>query len=240
MAFLTGVDLEGRLHEDEELLALPAPVRRPRRPRPADDEALALEDSKPVAYGDLLKQTMALEEEDPLEELRRMIKRTRSKMDSQRKVLDGFISDVSQIKGMARNFSDTDTLALGDRASAAALPAPSKAAMREASSQRSLKAGASSALALAPVRPSSGSRESRCMPRRGGGALATSQSQPSLGSKGACAPPSAALLALQRDSAPLTVPQRRSPPGAGPLLTRELKASSSSRSSSLAALGRRR
>eukprot|EP00931_Biecheleriopsis_adriatica_P077458 TRINITY_DN51023_c0_g1_i1.p1 TRINITY_DN51023_c0_g1~~TRINITY_DN51023_c0_g1_i1.p1 ORF type:complete len:248 (-),score=54.22 TRINITY_DN51023_c0_g1_i1:37-738(-) len=226
MAFLTGVDLEGRLQEEEEAqLALPAPARRPpRRPRPAlqaEEAPLALENQPPGNYSQLLKDCMALEEGDPLEKLRRMIKRTRSKMDSQTKVLDGFISEVGQIKGMQRNFSCSD-IDKADSASMKALPA--KASQAElmpgkAASQRALK-GSSSSTALVPS-------ESRGQPKRSAGppALGTSQSQP-------CLSAAPALLALQRDAAPLVVPQRRSPPGAGPLLTRELAKGSSSRSSS--------
>eukprot|EP00933_Yihiella_yeosuensis_P056796 TRINITY_DN56226_c0_g1_i1.p1 TRINITY_DN56226_c0_g1~~TRINITY_DN56226_c0_g1_i1.p1 ORF type:complete len:292 (-),score=46.46 TRINITY_DN56226_c0_g1_i1:91-966(-) len=108
MAFLTGVDLEGRLHEDaEEQLALPAPPRRvPKRlPR---EEVKALEGPQPGSYGQLMKEVLTLEGEDPLEELKRMVRRTRAKMDSQTRVLDGFISDVNQVKGIARSFSCTD------------------------------------------------------------------------------------------------------------------------------------
>ncbi|CAJ1457604.1 unnamed protein product [Effrenium voratum] len=84
MAFLTGVDLEGRL-QDHQQLALPAPRRRRRKAEEGKGKPLAIE--KPVEYSDLLRDAMALENDDSLEELRRMIKRTRGKMDTEMKAL---------------------------------------------------------------------------------------------------------------------------------------------------------
>ncbi|CAE6948943.1 unnamed protein product [Symbiodinium sp. KB8] len=141
-----------------------------------------------AAPRELLREATKLELDDSLEELRRMIKRTRSNMDCQMKVLDGFISDVNHLKGNARNFE-------GD--SRPALP-PSFEAQRPA-----LKASASSAALTA-------GSESRIVPKRSTAlpALGHSASAPSIGTAG--------LLSL-RNMAPLTMPQRRAPPGAGPL-----------------------
>ncbi|CAE7447576.1 unnamed protein product, partial [Symbiodinium sp. CCMP2456] len=118
----------------------------------------------------------------------RMIKRTRSNMDCQMKVLDGFISDVNHLKGNARNFEGDSTPALP----------PSFEAQRPA-----LKASSSSASLTAGP-------ESRIVPKRSTAlpALGHSASAPSIGTAG--------LLSL-RNMAPLTMPQRRAPPGAGPL-----------------------
>ncbi|CAE8659563.1 unnamed protein product, partial [Polarella glacialis] len=69
--------------------------------------------NKDVKYGDLLKETMTLEAEDPMEELRRMVRKCRTKMDSQTKVLNGFISEVGLVKGMDRSFSCTEFATTG-------------------------------------------------------------------------------------------------------------------------------
>mmetsp|Transcript_58545 Transcript_58545/g.130802 ORF Transcript_58545/g.130802 Transcript_58545/m.130802 type:complete len:208 (+) Transcript_58545:62-685(+) len=188
MAFLTGVDLEGRL-QDHDQLALPAPPRR-RKPRAKrnEDELLAIE-AKPADYSELLREATKLEFDDSLEELRRMIKRTRSTMDSQMKVLDGFISDVNHLKGMQRNFD-------GGSPRQALPPNPEAAEPRKA-----LKASHSCAALT------SGS-ESRMVPKRSSGlpALGHSASAPSMATAG--------MLSL-RTAAPLELPPRRAPPGPG-------------------------
>ncbi|CAE7195466.1 unnamed protein product, partial [Symbiodinium pilosum] len=179
---------------DHSQLALPAPPRRRKaRAKRNEDELLAIE-TQPADYSELLREATKLEIDDSLEELRRMIKRTRSNMDCQMKVLDGFISDVNHLKGNARNFD-------GD-GSMPALPPSNEAHPRPA-----LKASASSgALTIGG--------ESRIVPKRSTAlpgalpALGHSASAPSIGS--------AAMLSL-RNVAPLTMPQRRAPPGAGPL-----------------------
>ncbi|CAK9045974.1 unnamed protein product [Durusdinium trenchii] len=198
MAFLTGVDLEGRV-QDHQQLALPAPrTRRRRNKKLEEEEPLAIE-AKPVEYSDLLRETMALEMDDSLEELRRMIKRTRNKMDTEMKVLDGFISDVNQIKGMQRSFEEPLAALPPNRSgSQPALKAPPHSMALQASS---------SAVALS---------ESRRLPKRSTPlpALTHSQSTPAIGS--------AAMLAL-RSAQPLVLPKRRAPPFSQGRLRSELR-----------------
>ncbi|CAJ1390638.1 unnamed protein product [Effrenium voratum] len=195
MAFLTGVDLEGRL-QDHQQLALPAPRRRRRKAEEGKGKPLAIE--KPVEYSDLLRDAMALENDDSLEELRRMIKRTRGKMDTEMKVMDGFLSEVNHIKTMQRSFEEP----------MAALPScGSKFALKDlkaSAPERPALQTSSSALAL----------ESRRLPKRSG-SMAHSQSQPALGQ--------AALLAL-RAAPPLVPPARRTPPNSSKVRLRSVPA----------------
>lgn len=90
--------------------------------------------------------------DDSLEELRRMIQRTRGKMDSEMKVMDGFLADVSHIKGMQRNF-DEPLAALPSSQSQPALKAPERVKALQTSS---------SAVALG---------DSRKLPKRSGPSL---------------------------------------------------------------------
>eukprot|EP00913_Durusdinium_trenchii_P018210 g17108.t1 len=163
-----------------------------------EEEPLAIE-AKPVEYSDLLRETMALEMDDSLEELRRMIKRTRNKMDTEMKVLDGFISDVNQIKGMQRSFEEP----------LAALP-PNRSG-----SQPALKAPPHS-MALQAISSAVALSESRRLPKRSTPlpALTHSQSTPAIGS--------AAMLAL-RSAQPLVLPKRRAPPFSQGRLRSELR-----------------
>lgn len=173
--------------QDHQQLALPAPRPRRRRVRKNEEEPLAIE-AKPVQYSDLLKDVHALEMDDSLEELRRMIQRTRGKMDSEMKVMDGFLADVSHIKGMQRNF-DEPLAALPSSQSQPALKAPERVKALQTSS---------SAVALG---------DSRKLPKRSGPslpALSHSQSAPTLGA-------ATAMLAL-RAAEPIVLPKRRAPP----------------------------
>lgn len=210
MAFLTGVDLEAQLREEEDdarqqLLALPPPRRATVAPAPQ----LALQDHSPrrksLDYGTILKNAMDLHTEDPLDELRRMIKRTQTKMDSQTKVLHGFMTDVNQIRGLDRNFSCTDlAVATPSGSHQPALTAGKSMALTAGKSMASLQALQD----LTPgKRPSSASGKTirgpkRCESLR---SLPHSSSQPAL--------PSTQRLGF-RSEAPLVMPARRAPPGA--------------------------
>merc|ERR1719293_289358 len=105
MAFLTGVDLETHLREEGHLEALPLAKPRRRSP-PSLGRELALEDApaKDVDYNSLLSDALQIEAEDDLEELRRMICRTRKKMDAQCQAMDKWTSDVREIRGADRAF----------------------------------------------------------------------------------------------------------------------------------------
>lgn len=226
MAFLTGVNLETHLAAEE--LALAIPKRRPPRRR----KQLALEDAsswkakaicnqeKPVEYGSLLKAVGDMQggNDDPLEELRRRIKRTRSKMESQQQVMNGFLSDVREMQQRDRSFfsqhefetpsSPAAALVDGYSSKPAALP-PS------ASSPAALAPSASSTEIVqrqgAPVaRPSSASNSRVVSLRSDSGRssrrLGESRSQPAL---------TAAAVESLHQAKPLALPQRRAPPGCG-------------------------
>mmetsp|Transcript_75303 Transcript_75303/g.172458 ORF Transcript_75303/g.172458 Transcript_75303/m.172458 type:complete len:210 (+) Transcript_75303:42-671(+) len=97
--FLTGVNI---VDADREVACINQPVRAleapPPRRRAAPVDTVAL--PAPADFGTLLSQVSSYrrEEEDPLDELRRMIKQTRRKMDQQTQVLDGFRKDVDELK----------------------------------------------------------------------------------------------------------------------------------------------
>jgi len=79
--FLTGVGIEQR-------------KRRPKRKNP-----LALEEPEAPEYSDILRNAITMEKPmASLDDLRNLIQRTRTKLDRQRKVLDGFRTDVRQLK----------------------------------------------------------------------------------------------------------------------------------------------
>lgn len=199
MAFITGVDIEQRL-ASEQALAIPKkrPPRRQRNQLALEDGgwkvpgAFALKDAeKPVEYGQLLKQADALKgHDDPLEELRRRIKRTRGKMDAQNQVMDGFLNDVRVMQQIDRSFSSSE---MGEPSSPAALTGGTE--------HKCLGSGT--------ARPSSGSRPARALTLRSDGAndrqLVTSRSQPAL---------MAAANGSLHNAAPLSLPNRRAPPGA--------------------------
>lgn len=144
MAFLTGVNLETRLHVDVEefdapLLALPAPPQPKRRVHPEIPSVLQLRDApEPEApqFRKLLDDCSNLNRDDSLDELRRMIKKTRKKMDTQKEVMKGFLHDVNQIRMMDRNFSADDDTPRGP------------AAIKDAPSHRAITAGPGGELAL--------------------------------------------------------------------------------------------
>jgi len=244
MAFITGVDVGGRIYEEEDeqpapLLALPAPRRRQPKPRAPRDDALVLSDGREIQFGSLLKETLALTDEDPLEELRRMVKKTRGKLDSQTKVLNGFISTVNQVRGEERSFSCTDLVAASGsgrrRNSNPAIAAPlsqdwaalghgGHAALPPSGSAPRMLKGPESALAVR--RPGSANapkaimpletRETRVVVQRGmqraSGGMGQSRSTPSLmkvDSKVALQAPPTHV-----DMTPLQLPARRAPPGA--------------------------
>jgi len=204
MAFLTGIGLETRLGENEAL-AIPKkrPPRRRRQQLELEDggcQAIAICDQeKPVQFGQLLKQTeMLADTGDPLEELRRRIKRTRGKMDAQNQVMNGFLSDVRQMHAIDRSFSSAEL----------SRPSTPTAPALTAGSEPSLKR-----LTAGPPRPSSASNSSggaraillRSDPVGSGRRLGESRSQPAL---------MAAAVGSLHQAAPLTMPQRRAPPGA--------------------------
>eukprot|EP00929_Paragymnodinium_shiwhaense_P009551 TRINITY_DN11376_c0_g1_i1.p1 TRINITY_DN11376_c0_g1~~TRINITY_DN11376_c0_g1_i1.p1 ORF type:complete len:304 (-),score=60.95 TRINITY_DN11376_c0_g1_i1:220-1131(-) len=107
MAFLTGVNLEGHVPESE-LRLVPRKKRTPPKKMSGQMELMDMPRGAPVEYGGLLKTVTKLGEDDELEELRRMIKQTRSKMDDQRGCLNRFMSDVRQINFESRNFDSED------------------------------------------------------------------------------------------------------------------------------------
>jgi hypothetical protein len=228
MAFITGVDLEGRLAE-ESTLALPR-KRPPRQRQPKLEledgnwQAVALCDqvSKPLDFNQLLHDAAALADDtDPLEELRRRIKRTQAKMDSQKQVMDGFLQDVRDMQRQDRNFYSAEMQAatLDDKP---ALMSGSRSVGalgngNELSQHHRREKEPSSGLALRPSsatkavgRPSSAPRgsgttrnlslRSRCGGDSHKGLLGASRSQPSVGSF--------------RHEKPLALPARRAPPGA--------------------------
>lgn len=212
MAFLTGVDLERRLAENEAL-AIPKkrPPRRRRQQLELEDggwKAMAICDQeKPVEFGQLLKQTEVLAgTSDPLEELRRRIKRTRAKMESQNQVMDGFLKDVREMQHLDRSFSSAEL----------STPSSPAALTNGAESRPALMSGAEASrkrLTNGPPRPSSASNSSgvraislRSEAQPGSGRrLGESRSQPAL---------MAAAVGSLHQAAPLTMPQRRAPPGA--------------------------
>jgi len=211
-AFLTGVGLESCLggEEEEDLATEPlVPCKRPlHEPRNLCLQDLgaskiwvfdAIEDSRPPPdVRSLLKEADRLGGGDPLDELRRRIRRTRAKMDSQTKVLDGFISDVQQIKSLQRGFSCSD-LATCSAASCGG---------GAATAGRHRRSPEPPALLGPPLcgsrRPSSAGGAARSLAMRGGCSAAgrlseKTRSQPT-------------LLDLHQRSA-LAVPKRRAPPG---------------------------
>eukprot|EP00927_Polykrikos_kofoidii_P061908 TRINITY_DN56732_c0_g1_i1.p1 TRINITY_DN56732_c0_g1~~TRINITY_DN56732_c0_g1_i1.p1 ORF type:complete len:272 (-),score=34.40 TRINITY_DN56732_c0_g1_i1:118-933(-) len=222
MAFLTGVDLLGherqRAAEEREGFSV---VRRRPSPQKASGHCLELMDHEPVEYGNLLKKAIALNDEDPMEELRRMVNQTRTKMDAQRKVLDGFISDVRNIEREQKNFSCSDVALASTPSSGGAISSggavralgnnqrgpeaiadyPTSNVMRRASSTRS-------AISL---RPSSGGRSqvlrSARPPASGAAGMAQSNSTPAL-----------KQFASGMPLSELSLPPRRAPPGPGPTL----------------------
>jgi len=197
MAFITGVGLETKLaaESDDEDRIVPVHrsphLQRSARPLALQNGQSALEDaprqSAPVDPRQLLQTALALEEgdEDPLAELQRMIRRTRGKLDGQRKVLSGFISDVGRIR--AEGGSDASS-------STGSLTAWSPGKPQSAQSALALRKPQQGALTgLAPQRA-----EPRSLSIR-------SRSTPTLAS--------AAILSLHRQE-PLALPQRRAPPQA--------------------------
>lgn len=200
MAFLTGVDCEHRIESCERLrLALPAQASLERY------TPLALDDDRPrknVEYKQLVQDvTVCRREESALDELRRLIQKTRKKMDDQTKVLDGFISDVSRVQDLDRNFSTEDdelralqSWAKPRRPQMLALPP-------NASVDQSVP---NSAIVPAKTRSPGGIICDKVMLRRND-TLNHSTSVPSFH-------PAAARVS---DAfAPLVMPKRRSPPGA--------------------------
>eukprot|EP00746_Dinoflagellata_sp_MGD_P161604 gnl/MRDRNA2_/MRDRNA2_88812_c0_seq1.p1 gnl/MRDRNA2_/MRDRNA2_88812_c0~~gnl/MRDRNA2_/MRDRNA2_88812_c0_seq1.p1 ORF type:complete len:276 (+),score=44.15 gnl/MRDRNA2_/MRDRNA2_88812_c0_seq1:88-828(+) len=90
--FLTGVGLEQR------------------RRRPKRKPHLALEEPPAPEYGDILRNALTLDKPmGSLDDLRKLIQRTRSKLDRQRKVLDGFRTDVRQLK--SSSFGPSESVA---------------------------------------------------------------------------------------------------------------------------------
>jgi len=222
-AFLTGVGLESCLGgEEEEDLALEpfVPCKRPLHvPRNLCLEDLgppnnwvfnAIEDPRPPPdMRSLLKEADRLGGGDPLDELRRRIRRTRAKMDSQTKVLDGLISDVQQVKSLQRGFSCTD-LATGSAASCGSSAAVAGRHRRSPEPPALLGPPLCGSL-----RPSSAGGAARSLAMRSGcsavGRLGEkTQSQPT-------------LPCLHQRSSALAVPKRRAPPGG--VAVAELRAS---------------
>lgn len=88
--FLTGIGLEQR------------------RRRPKRKPGLALCEPPAPEYGDILRRALTMEKPmASLDDLKTLIKRTRTKLDRQRKVLDGFRTDVRQIKSSSFRSSES-------------------------------------------------------------------------------------------------------------------------------------
>jgi len=208
MPFLTGIGLEGHLpqedeEEEEELLALPAPSPRCRSLARVGTQDISVDSG-----------------EDPLDELQRLVRRTRSKMDVQKKVLHSFMSDVNQIKGQERSFSCTDLAVQSPsvgratqqlqlsgaeqprQRTAAIKGGPALAALTDHRSGRTPN-GATAAL--------SSVADPRGMAMRSS-SLSSSRSQPTLLGSGSAA--IAIPIAARSDFQALRMPARRAPPGA--------------------------
>lgn len=107
-AFITGVDLGGRpAEEDEESL-----YESVQSPLYALDNQHSESRMEYKQLLDVVNSFDSTDTGDPLDELRRLIRKTRTKMDSQKKVLDGFTSDVHQMRACDRSFSCSDLAAL--------------------------------------------------------------------------------------------------------------------------------
>mmetsp|Transcript_33327 Transcript_33327/g.75986 ORF Transcript_33327/g.75986 Transcript_33327/m.75986 type:complete len:242 (-) Transcript_33327:31-756(-) len=192
-AFLTGVGLEKRRleipeEEDEDI-------------RPEDLPALAyLEPPRPLQYGKMLQDVSQLRNKDSLEELREMIRRTGEKMEKQKKVLNGFISDVNDIQTLQRGFSSSEVALSNGTPKHVGTHLRHQFKLMVQQKPRARKQ-----LTLhAPLK-------ARDQPLRGvGSELAQSRSQPSLAAHAA---------------SPLALPARRAPPGApGDVLDVDLEA----------------
>lgn len=238
MAFITGVNLESHIAPDGLALAVPK-KRPPRRRKQLELEdggwqarALCDQEPKPVEYGQLLKTAEALKgSEDPLEELRRRIKRTRGKMDTQNQVMNGFLSDVRQMQQIDRSFSSAEL-------STPSSPAGQPALTSGCSSKTPALCSSSSGTELVqrqrgPVpRPSSASNSSgRIVSLRSDSGstrrLGESRSQPAL---------TAAAVGSLHQAAPLALPPRRAPPGApGSELQKAISSAAAARRTALAA-----
>lgn len=223
-AFLTGVDLEGRIEEDEDEEPPRLALRREPAPRRLPSPYLQLTDgaalgSSKLDYSQLLRDAMQIApqaEEDPLEELRRLIDKTRKKMDNQTKVLNGFITDVNRMRELDRNFAEDEETpalangahpALGDRTASTKLKSI-KGGLAGSSSVKSLSLVPSKSKgSLALARPMSAASEARAVVKR-------SESRPSLmqsASMPALMAPS--MASFRGIEAPLVPPPRRAPPG---------------------------
>lgn len=223
MAFLTDVGLETHLGEeaDEEALEL---VPRKMLALPAhrsdfDQLDLLLDKEEPPSFNQLLQNAQVSRMEDPLEELRRRIKRTRQKMDAQNKVLDGFIAEVQDMQSSSPLSSPQmvkPALHAAAPKSLAALENPAvPALLGPASRNRSSLRSEASEICARSTRPSSASTSagasSRAAPLRSSGNAGTLRqvhSQPSLKQ------PFAFSGLHQKDEAAIVLPRRRAPPGA--------------------------
>ncbi|CAK0837296.1 unnamed protein product, partial [Prorocentrum cordatum] len=76
------------------------------------------------------RDALQIEAEDDLEELRRMIRRTRKKMDAQCQVMDRWTSDVREIRGADRSFEKTPALTYSASTPALGAPAPRPRALQ--------------------------------------------------------------------------------------------------------------
>mmetsp|Transcript_26642 Transcript_26642/g.48832 ORF Transcript_26642/g.48832 Transcript_26642/m.48832 type:complete len:232 (+) Transcript_26642:138-833(+) len=182
-AFITGVGLEKRRieipEEDDEDL------------RPEDLPALAyLEPPRPLEYGKMLQDVSQLRNKDSLEELREMIRRTGEKMEKQKKVLNGFISDVQEIQTLQRGFSSSEVVLSNGTPKHVGTHLRHQFKLMVQQKPRTKKQ-------LTPLH----ALKARDQPLRGvGSELAQSRSQPA--------------LAAAHAAAPLALPARRAPPGA--------------------------
>lgn len=153
MAFLTGVDLEGRLRQEQHdesqpLLALPAPPRR--KVHPEIPSILQIQNEpyvEPPRVGHLMNDCSALDDRDAIDDLRRMIQRTRKKMDNQKAVMRGFLHDVNQIRMMDQNFR-ADELTPRGPAALADKPGPSPATIKDRQPPAAIRDSSSSPAAI--------------------------------------------------------------------------------------------
>uniref|UniRef100_A0A7S1AZP3 Uncharacterized protein n=1 Tax=Noctiluca scintillans TaxID=2966 RepID=A0A7S1AZP3_NOCSC len=200
--FLTEIGLEGRT-ESQELAGTLSLALRKRRPSKASSACVrmhevALAEHEHVDFSSLLMETTELKDQSdsmPLDELRRMIRRTRARLDSQTEIVQGYLHDVHQIQRREEEFESTPK-ALQARA----LSTPRSSLGVRISTRRPASAGATTGSRHLLSRPPSAlAAVSRGVAYR---------SEPEV-------PEQSALLDIMRprsDHVPLSLPPRRPPP----------------------------
>merc|ERR1712118_212236 len=98
--------------------------------RPKRKGCLALKEPEAPEYGDILRSALTMDKPlASLDDLRFLIQRTRKKLDRQNTVLDGFRTEVRQLKSSSSGPSQYGTLATPSKnhlsSSTSTLPSPS-------------------------------------------------------------------------------------------------------------------